>query len=185
MKNRSIATALFALLTCGSALADEPLVAPAPSCGAPLCHPATTVKVTLKDQRILEVPYSEPSPVVASNGRVTIRLGEEITLAMRIENGVIQGWESVPASTDMAGKITLSLSQEHPPGVMLTVKSGLKQDLKFNLGMRMPEQEGLYKTSSCPLRAGLMLFESWPHPVVELTLASFRFLPAEASHRCE
>ena len=75
-------------------------------------------------------------------------------------------------------RYTLEFKQEAEKGgdamMMLVLKSNIKQILYMDALMTVPGKKGIHKTSILPLQPGLMGFESWPHPIVQLVLRNLR-----------
>jgi hypothetical protein len=56
----------------------------------------------------------------------------------------------------------------------LTIKNNLKVWVQMDALMTVPGKKGIYKTSILPVPPGLLDYESWPHPIVQLVLRNFR-----------
>ena len=68
--------------------------------------------------------------------------------------------------------------------MLLEVTNPFKNDLKFKLGMMLPDGDKLRGTSSCPASAGLTLYEHWPHPIFQLVIGSGRVLKEGEQRAC-
>lgn len=71
---------------------------------------------------------------------------------------------------DPARTITFSFTQSER-GTMLAVRNPLGVTIKYHLNM-IDFQGKPHRTSSCPVRAGLSVFESWPHPIPEIRVSN-------------
>lgn len=60
-------------------------------------------------------------------------------------------------------------------GMMLSVKNPFSKSLKYNIDM-IDLKGKSFQTSSCPVRAGISVFENWPHPIPKLEIKNFRLL---------
>lgn len=82
--------------------------------------------------------------------------------------------------------ITAKLEQEKgKDGLMiLTLTNPFGRALKFNMDMMRLDAEGLVRTSSCPVAAGKVLYESWLEPIFQLRLSNPRLLDADNKMEC-
>lgn len=113
-------------------------------------------------------------PYVADNV-VYIFAGESFGVTVTLNGDDITGisYQKDAGKADIAFKF----SQEKKSMMFLVIKSKLKRRLFLDALMTVPQKKGVYKTSILPVEAGLMNFESWPHPIVQLELRNFRFTP--------
>lgn len=58
--------------------------------------------------------------------------------------------------------------------MILQIKNNTKKTLVMQGLMTVPGKKGVAKTSIIPINAGLVSFESWPHPIVQLALKEIR-----------
>ena len=155
-------------------------------CQRVLCRQPSTVKVLLKDKRILEVPFQDVSPIVLPNGWVTILPGEEIHIAFDLDGDTVRNPHAIPKATEAKNTLSFRLSQDPSSAdSLLVVNSTFEHALKFDLGMMLPDNERILKTSSCPVMGGKSLYERWPHPIFQIVAARFRVLPPGSSLKCE
>ena len=155
-------------------------------CKRVLCRPPTTVRLLLKDGMIMEVPFEDVSPIVLPNGWVTILPGEEIHIAFDVHDGTLSNPQAVQQSTNSQPSLSFRFDQDAETGdSLLRISSTLKHTVKFDLGMMLPEGEGILKTSSCPVLAGLKSYEHWGFPVFQFVAAGFRVPGPENDMTCE
>lgn len=64
-------------------------------------------------------------------------------------------------------------------GMMLTIQNKTKRKLQTDALIKVPDREGIFKTSTLSVEAGLSNFESWPHPIIQLVLRNFRLTDSE------
>ncbi|ESQ83665.1 hypothetical protein AEAC466_11705 [Asticcacaulis sp. AC466] len=90
---------------------------------------------------------------------------------------------NVDMSALPANSIILSYGEasEHKTGMMLSSDSTLTRAIKFEDTMYVvhPGKSGYteFHTSTCPVRAGRGVFETWPHPIGPMILTNLRFVP--------
>jgi hypothetical protein len=65
--------------------------------------------------------------------------------------------------------------------MMLVFRSELGFPVKYDAAIVIPTKDGLRpaRTSSCPVRAGLLGFEHWPFPIAMIVLSNFRAAAGE------
>jgi hypothetical protein len=56
-------------------------------------------------------------------------------------------------------------------GMMLSVKNPLDKPIKYHLNM-IDRSGKPHQTSSCPVHAGISVFEMWPHPIPEIRVSN-------------
>ena len=83
---------------------------------------------------------------------------------------------AVVSAADPADLLYLRFGRESH-GVFLKIQNPLSAPLKYQARMRLPGESDLRTTTSCPIRPGGSVFESWPHDIDELVLSDFRLLP--------
>lgn len=72
--------------------------------------------------------------------------------------------------TNPSTTLTFSFTQSDS-GMMLSVKNPLNKTVKYHLDM-IDYKGKPHNTSSCPVMAGLSVFESWPHPIPEIRVSN-------------
>ena len=155
-------------------------------CRERLCRPPTTVRVVMKDGRVMETLLAEPSPIVLPNGWVTILPGEEVHVAFRVDGEALQDAHAVKRPREGETSISFHFTQDPKNGESdLVIASSSKRMVKLDLGMMLPDSDRVQKTSSCPVIAGGKSYEHWPHPVFQFVAARFRILPDGSSMACE
>ncbi len=68
-------------------------------------------------------------------------------------------------------------------GMMLSVKNSLNEAIKYHLNM-IDYKGKAHNTSSCPVRAGSSVFESWPHPIPEIRVSNTHIAPKYEEGMC-
>jgi hypothetical protein len=102
--------------------------------------------------------------------------GDSFGIDLQITNGVIGGISYQP-DTNKAS-VTLRFTQEvRKDGdamMMLVIKNQTDRKLYIDALMTVPERERPRDTSILPVGPGLVGYESWPHPIVQLVLRNIR-----------
>lgn len=69
--------------------------------------------------------------------------------------------------------------------MLLTVKNPFSKAIRYNMGIMPLDQEKLLKTSSCPVKAKLSMFEIWPFPIFQVVVANMHFQKEEDDSSCK
>jgi hypothetical protein len=121
------------------------------------------------EQAFLKIPF-------VYQGDVYLFKGDAFGIDLDITNGTIRGI-SYQADTNKAA-VTLRFTQEvREDGdlmMLLVIKNQTNRELFVDALMTVPEKETARETSILPLRPGLVGYESWPHPIVQLVLRNIR-----------
>ena len=139
-----------------------------------------------KNRTIMEVRFEDVSPIVLSNGWVTILPGEEVHIAFDVDADVLRNPRAVRRPVESQPTLSFRFTQDPKTGdTSLVVGSTVNRMIKFDLGMMLPDSERVRKTSSCPVLAGNQSYEHWPHPIFQFVAARFRVLPPGGAMNCE
>lgn len=114
------------------------------------------------------------APYVTDKGVLVIFPGEHFAVEFSETGGHLKPGQAKPLSDATGTFVELSFSATDS-GMLLTVKNALSQAVKYDAVMKAPDDKLVY-TSSCPVRAGMSTFESWPHVIKYLELSNFRLL---------
>lgn len=163
-----------------------PCIAQVPGdCQRVLCRPAAIVHVALKDGTAKDVPSPTANPIVLPNGSATVRLGEQVHLAVDLQGDAIKALRAVKSPTDASDAISLRLSQDGTTrDSLLVVENGADRMLKLDLGLVAYDSDRVVKTPSCPVGPGKSLYEHWPQPVYQVVITRIRVLPAGSPATC-
>ncbi len=115
-------------------------------------------------------------PDALADGRLHIRPGETLCLALRLRDGRLEP----VALVDTAGAADALVASARLEGgrTMLTLVNPLAQRLRYQAWLRRQGSDRLAYTSSCAVLSGhRMAFEDWPFAVDELVLAGFELEP--------
>jgi hypothetical protein len=134
-----------------------------------------TIKLYVDKERCYEQKIDKKIPFAADNN-VYLFPGESFGLKLGIVNGEITtvSYQKEKAGADIELEFSQKIEENGDAMMMLVLKSKIKQTLYLDALMIVPEKKGNYKTSILPLEPGLMNFESWPHPIVQLVLINLR-----------
>jgi len=81
--------------------------------------------------------------------------------------------------------ITFNFEQENEKMMLLQVVNNSKYDIKYHLVMMPLKEEKFFRTSSCPVLAGKMVFESWPFPIYQLLVPEIFIVEETDKKKCE
>jgi len=134
-----------------------------------------TLKLRVDKDHYYEEHYDRRIPYVAEND-VYLFAGEKfgVNLAAKSDNVVEVTYQPDFNKADVWLIFTQEKELLGGVGMMLTIRSKIKRELRLDALMTIPGKKEVYKTSILPIEAGLSDFESWPHPVVQLVLRNFR-----------
>lgn len=145
-----------------------------------------TLTLRVDKEHVYEERYDRKIPFVADND-VYLFSGESFGLELGVTNGEIATvtYLKEKAGADVEVEFKQEIGKDQDPMMMLVLKSNIKQVLYIDALMTVPERKGIYKTSILPLQPGLMGFESWPHPIVQLVLRNLRFKESPPNNTSE
>jgi len=146
------------------------------------CRKNIKVKFRTK-KREIDTLIPEYWPAVYRD-TISILPGEKIYIEVVMDSGVFKNFTQVKAVENPEKTITLSFDQmDDDVAMMLQVNNPFQEVMKYNINM-MDFAGKLHKTSSCPVRPGFSVFESWPHAIPELRLSNFLVLKQSESMAC-
>jgi len=80
--------------------------------------------------------------------------------------------------------ISAKLKQQEDGSMWLVLRNLFQRHFKVRMGMMPFDHENRLKTSICPVRAGLLGIERWPHPIFQVWLGDFRLLDDSSNMTC-
>lgn len=132
-----------------------------------------TLKLRDKDHDY-EKHFDERVPFVANNS-VNLFAGEKFGINLKVSADASEvTYQPDAKKADVWFVFTQEKKLAGGVGMMLVVQNKLKSEIRMEGLMTVPRRDGVFKTGILPIGAGLSNFESWPHPIVELTLKNFR-----------
>ena len=125
-------------------------------------------------------------PPVQNRTLVTVFVGETLRLKATVSDDRISEL-ALAADTDSASSvIEISLKQmPDKPDMMLVIRNPFDRLLKYKAAMQVPPANDPMATSTCPVLPGKLGIETWPHPVFQVLLSDFHFLPSLESTTCD
>jgi len=133
------------------------------------------LKLEIDSQHYYEENF-KPIPYVADN-TVYLFSGESFGIDVVMSGNQIA--EVVYQPDISKADVTFDFKQLPAPGsrfmMLLITRNTLKRKIQFDAVMTVPESKDIHKTNVLPVEAGLVTYESWPHPIVQLALQNFRF----------
>jgi hypothetical protein len=134
---------------------------------------------TLKLQVDKENYYEQAFPKIPyiHQGDVYLFKGDAFGIDFQIMNGVVRGI-SYQADTNKAAvslRFTQELKDDGGSMMLLVIENHTRRKFFVDALMTVPKGQKPQRTSILPIEPGLMGFESWPHPIVQLVLRNMRF----------
>lgn len=178
--------ALAAALAVSPARADDTSPPPlAALCKQVFCR-TPSVHLRVDDGHVFEQRMEQPMPVLLPNGWVSIYPGETVYLELQRSPDAVKVLRAVAQPEYPDTTLTLKFEQlAGKPDMMLTITNPLPVDLRFRMGWMGLDSDRIRATSSCPVRAGMSLFEHWPHAIFQLILADVQWLAPADDHSCK
>jgi len=152
-------------------------------CAATKCQ--RDVRVILKDKD--GKPYDRTFaafPAIVDRGTITILAGQQLYIEADLAGDQLVNMMAVDQVRHPAKTVTARFSQAKDGMMLLELNNPFDRRLKFDIAMMPLDKDRLYKTSSCPVMAGKMSFESWPYPIFQLVLSKPRLLADAAGSEC-
>jgi hypothetical protein len=102
--------------------------------------------------------------------------GDAFGIDLQITNGELGGISYQPNTKKAAVtlRFTQEVSEDGGAIMLLVIKNQTDRKLCIDALMTVPKQETPRKTSIFPIEPGLVGYESWPHPIVQLVLRNIR-----------
>ena len=122
-------------------------------------------------------------PPTNNIGSISVASGQTVYVEVTIENGVISEVIQVMELSNTDSTMTFNFMKTDI-GMMLSVKNPTSKNIKYHINM-IDYKGKLHKTSSCPVPAGLSVYENWSHPIPEIIITNFHILSNDSSMSCE
>jgi hypothetical protein len=107
---------------------------------------------------------------------------QKLFVEIIVENGKVV--QLLPVTEIKKSDITATFNfTKLDKGMMLSVNNPFPKSMKYNIDM-IDSKGNAFQTSSCPVGAGISVFESWPHPITKLEIKNFRFLEDTEEIKC-
>ena len=110
------------------------------------------------------------------HGEVSLFLHDRFGLKIDVQDGSVR---SVKYERDLSkADVTLEFTQGDPVNgkatSLLKMQNRTRYTFAMDAAMTVPDRKDILSTSFTPVRAGLLHYESWPHPIVQLALRNIR-----------
>ena len=123
-----------------------------------------------------EIPES---PYFVKDKILQIYCGEKVYVECEIVGDTISEMKIVEKNVNPKRTIEIEFSQDSNDrkniNTMLQIKNPFEKDLVYEAIMLTPRSEECRKTSTIPVRANLLSFETWPHSIISLVLENWKF----------
>ena len=141
-------------------------------CKKTVCRKAVTIKQPIDKESYQE--FDIPKSPYVHKEMVNLVSGEVIYLSIKQKGGKITAIEYSKSPSDL--KIEFKVKQDPEISSLLTIKNNTDKPIVYRARVNSPEGNWKYRvTSTCPVRANLMSFESWPFSISQPLLTNFRF----------
>lgn len=148
------------------------------------CRGPIIIKLIREDGSVFKQQHEYLYPIIQPMG-ITILAGEHINITGDFRDKKLTNIRAIAASEKEKPLITFDFEQKDKETMLLTVVNNSKYDIKYHLAMMPLKENKLIKTSSCPVSAGKMVFESWPFPIYQLLVPEIFIIEATDKIKCE
>lgn len=152
-------------------------------CAEQACQRNVRVTLDREGKEPFDETFDVFPPVVQPIG-ILVAAGQTIHVEAEIIDGKLVDIIAVDEVAHPEKTITATLTQSKDGGMMLMVSNPFDKVLKFSMGMMPLGEEGLFKTSSCPIIAHGSIFEMWPYPIFQIVLGDGRILEDDDDRAC-
>jgi hypothetical protein len=121
----------------------------------------------------------------AQGNQISILPGDELLIEAEVlEGNRLGNFKQVAEIQNPEKTIRFSFTQMGSGvGMMLSVDNPFAFNIKYHLNM-IDFSGKPHQTSSCPVRANISVYESWPHPIPELMLTNMHIQKDSDSMSC-
>jgi len=159
-------------------------------CKTVLCRTPHPIRLKTGEGTFFELPSAPASPIVTGE-LITVLAGETAFVEGTLKEGRLVDLVAVSKITHPERTLVLSLHQEASIGdglgMILKITSPFPKVLKYRLGAMGLSDDGLRKTSVCPLFQGKPVYEHWPYPLFQVAAKGFTQIEptSPAAGECE
>lgn len=191
-----ISVLFFSVTICSSLLAADPSEKEREPgtpgfieyCKTAMCRKNLTVYLNQAYGKYFEKTFKLLPPAVQDSA-INIYAGEIIYIEADVNGDHPVNFKQVLNNSNPENTIIFHLEQaryiDDGLGMMLTVNNPFSRPLHYKLEMMPLDKERLYKTSSCPVIAGGMVYEHWPHPIFQIVVTGLYFLKEDEELICK
>ncbi len=159
-------------------------------CKTVLCRTPHPIRLKTGEGKFFELPSAPASPIVTGE-MITVLAGETAFVEGTLKAGRLVDLVAVSKIEHPERTLVLSLHQEASIGdglgMILKITSPFPKVLKYRLGVMGLSDDGLRKTSVCPLFQGKPVYEQWPYPLFQVAARDFTQIEptSPAAGKCE
>lgn len=177
-------TIIFLILLLPALLFAQKLPPKSKLCPKNDCRGPLIIKLTKKDGTLFKQNHPYLYPVVQKGMGLTIFPGERFSITGNFKKGQLVDIKLLKKGSKIKPLLTFTFEQKEGKMMFLTAKNHTKHLIKYHATMMPLSKEQLYKTSSCPIDPGLVVFESWPYPIYQLFIPKIFILKKGESRKC-
>jgi hypothetical protein len=109
-------------------------------------------------------------------GIVYLFLGDKFGLKIDVADGAVGAvrYERDLSKADVALEFSVADPVNGKCTSMLKMQNRTRYTFLMDGGMTVPDRKDILETSITPVRAGLLHYEAWPHPILQLALSHIR-----------
>jgi hypothetical protein len=147
------------------------------------CRKNTHIKFNTNEGAVDQIlPLYWPA---AQYDKISILPGDHLFIEADVIDGkLLANFKLVSEITHPDKTIHLYFKQmESSLGMMLYVKNPFAKSIKYHINM-IDFSGKPHRTSSCPITENLSVYESWPHPIPELSLTNMHFMDVDDETIC-
>ena len=149
------------------------------------CREDTKVFLAIDAEENWEGTFPK-SPYVINENLVNLIPGETIYLTATTAEGTLTELTATTFKPTEGEVIVVSFQQkdedkEHKYKYMvLKISNPYTKPLKYSASMNLLGEQGMYKTSTCPVFPEKATYESWPHPILRIVMENFHFVESNS-----
>ncbi len=152
-------------------------------CAAATCQRDVRVALRREDGTLYDERFKVFPPTVQNMG-IFVLAGQTIYIEAEVSGNRLINYVAVDKVKLPARTISAKLEQQADGSMLLAIHNPFAKAIKFNMGMMPLKSERLVKTTSCPVGAGLALYEHWPFPIFQVVLGGGRLLEEGDKRDC-
>ena len=121
------------------------------------------------EEMIAKVPYVHENAIYLFKG-------DTFGVNLGLRDGAITGLTYLPKSekADLTLEFRQEVAKDGTSMMLLKVTNNTTTRIEMNALMTVPGKKEVLKTTILPIEPGLVGYESWPHPIVQLVLLGLR-----------
>jgi hypothetical protein len=121
------------------------------------------------------VPSENIVQTTTPKNTISILSGKKVFFEAIIKNQIFTRFIQVEKITKPEITLTFNfMEMNENKSVMLSVKNPFNKSIKYHINM-IDYVGKAHQTSSCPISAGLSVYENWGHPIPKLEISNMHF----------